>query len=198
MISRRQGYALIEMVVVMLLLAVALTFAMPRTLKPTPPMQVGLAARSLTRDLEQVRMRAIAAKRAVRVRFDGAENFYSAFMDLSPSRLGVISETAEEARASGLLRRDSSAGIPGVKLPKGVRFGTGSATNGPGGVAVSTAIDLDSGRVQFDSRGLVTPEGAGGVVYLTHEGDPTAVAAVTVSGAGAFATWIYRGGQWTK
>lgn len=198
MLSGRRGYTLVEVLIVMLLLAVALSFTMPRALKPTPRMQVTLAARSLTRDLEQVRMRAIAAKRNVRLRFDGADDFYTAFMDLTPARLGALGETAEEVRASGLLTRDAKGGIPGVRLSEGVRFGTGSAASGPQGQPASAPIVLENSRVEFDSRGLVTPVGTGGVIYLTHDQDPSVVVAVTISGASAFATWIYRGGEWSR
>jgi prepilin-type N-terminal cleavage/methylation domain-containing protein len=198
MLLGRRGYTLVEMLIVMLFLAVALSFTMPRAMKPTPRIQVGLAARSMTRDMEQMRMRAIAAKRSIRLRFEAGDDFYSAFMDLTPARLGVIGETADEARASGLLSQGSNSGIPGVRLSKGVSFGRGSASGGPPGSATSGAIVLEGDRVEFDSRGLVTPAGTGGVIYLVHEDDPTAVAAVTISDASAFATWIYRGGAWSR
>ena len=193
-----RGYALVELVVVIVILALALSYSMPRAMKPTPRMQVSLAVRSLTRDLEQMRMRAIAAKRHVRVRFEPGDPFYTAFMDLTPTRTGVISELATEARASGLLTQNSKGGIPGVRLSKNLKFGVGSASSGPGGAPTTSPIVLENDRVEFDSRGLVTPAGTGGVIYITHEQDPSAVAAVTISDASAFATWIYRGGGWSK
>lgn len=88
--------------------------------------------------------------------------------------------------------------MKGVELPKGVRFGAGAAAVGPGGVAVIDPVSLTNDRVDFDGRGMVTPAGAGGIVLITHDDDPTAVAAVTISGASAFRTWRLQGGQWIR
>lgn len=195
----RLGFTIIETIVVLLILAVVASVALPGAFKPTPARQVELAARALARDLELLRMRAIAAKRHVRVRFYPSENFYSAFMDTTALRSGSVAETAGEVHASGLLARGSSVGIPGVKLPHGVEFGTGIARVGPPGYEASDALVLVLGDyVEFDSRGMVAPPRSGGVIYLTHEEVTTAVAAVTITGASAFRTWVYRGGEWRK
>jgi prepilin-type N-terminal cleavage/methylation domain-containing protein len=195
---RELGFTLIEMVVVIILIAVVTSIAVPRAIKLSPMQQVDRAARSLMRDLEQVRMRAIASKRLVRVRFYEAQDFYTAFMDVSPDRSGSISEVPDEVRQSGLIRRGSSSGIPGVVLPKGVKFGAGAAASSPLGGPTAEAIDIENAFVEFDARGLVVPEGAGGVVFLMHEDDPNAVAAVTISGASAFRTWRFSGDTWVK
>ncbi len=193
-----RGITVIELVVVMLMFAVVATVALPRAVKSSPEQQVDLAARALMRDLEQVRMRAIAAKRQVRVHIDRSKDFYAAFMDITADRQGTIGETTKEAQASGLLARGSEGGIPGVPLPRRVTFGAGAATTGPRDVSIADPVSLTNDRVDFDARGLVTPAGAGGTVFITHEDDPTAVAAVSISGASAFRTWRFRGGQWTR
>jgi prepilin-type N-terminal cleavage/methylation domain-containing protein len=199
MLRNRLGFSLVETIVVMLLLAVVASIAVPRALKPSPSRQVELAARALTRDLELLRMRAIAAKRQVRVRFFESEDFYSAFMDTTALRSGSITETDGEVQASRLLVRGSRIGIPGVALPSGIRFGTGIATSGPAGHEAAGALVLANGDyVDFDSRGMVAPPGSGGVIYLTHEEIGSAVSAVTITGASAFRTWVFRGGEWTK
>ncbi len=193
-----RGMTIIELIVVMLMFAVVATVALPRAVKSSPRQQVDLAARALMRDLEQVRMRALSAKRVVRVRFDESNDFYTAFMDVTPDRQGTLGETAQEVEESGLLIRGSSGGLKGVELPKGVRFAVGAATVGPGGLAVVDPVSLTNDRVDFDGRGMVTPAGAGGTVLITHDDDPTAVAAVTISGASAFRTWRLQGGQWIR
>ncbi|NIR45509.1 MAG: prepilin-type N-terminal cleavage/methylation domain-containing protein [Gemmatimonadetes bacterium] len=192
----RRGFSLIEMVVVLVLLGVVAGFAIPRALKKSPRSQVDTAARALARDLELVRMRAIAAKRIVRMTFVQAENGYTAFLDVSEDRSGVITGSREEVTASRLLSRGKVNGVPGVELPNGVVFGAGAATSGPEGLPADGAVTLEGDRVEFDAGGMVRPAGTGGAIYLVHEGDPKVVAAVTVSGAGAFRAWQYVEGEW--
>jgi general secretion pathway protein H len=122
MLRNKLGFSLVETIVVMLLLAVVASVAVPRALKPSPNRQVELAARALARDMELLRMRAIAAKRQVRVRFYESERFYSAFMDTTALRSGSISEADAEVTASRLLTRGSKVGLPGVELPSGIQF----------------------------------------------------------------------------
>jgi prepilin-type N-terminal cleavage/methylation domain-containing protein len=198
MALERRGYTLVEMAIVMVLLAVVVAVAVPRGLKSSPQLKVDLAARGLTRDLEKVRMRAIATKRRVRFSFVEGKRFYTAYLDVTPGRTGAIESTAEEVHESRLVTRGSSDGIPGVELPNGVVFGFGAATAGPLGEPLSDPITLEGDRVEFDSRGMIVPAGTGGVIFLTHEDDPTAVAAVSISGAGAFRTWRHRDGRWSE
>lgn len=192
----RQGVSLIELVVVVVVLSVVAGLAVPRGLKTSTRSRVDTAARELARDLELVRMRAITAKRIVRVSFALTEDAYTAFMDVSDDRSGAIVGTPEEVAASRLLSRGRVSGLPGVVLPDGVVFGTGVATVGPEGMPATAAVTLEGDRVEFDAGGMVRPEGVGGAIYLVHEDDPQAVAAVTVSGAGAFRAWTYVGGRW--
>ncbi len=198
MLQNKQGITIIELIVIMLIMAVVASMALPRALRPTPERQVDQAARALTRDLEQVRMRAMAAKRSVRVRFYPASDFYTAFMDVTPARLSRFTESGDEVRASGLLTQGSREGVPGVPLPKGVVFGTGAASAGPSGLSASDPVTLADDRLELSARGMVVPEGSGGVIYLTHEDDLETVAAVTISGAGAFQTWRLRGDRWIR
>ena len=195
---KERGFTLIEMVVVIILLAVIASITVPRAIKVSPAQQVDRAARSVMRDLEQIRMGAIAAKRTMRVRFYEADGFYSAFIDMTPDRSGTFTEVAEEVRASGLLTRGSKGGLPGVELLKGVRFGPGSATTSPLGGPIQGAIDITADNLEFNARGLVIPDGGGGVIYLVHEDEPSAVSAITISGASAFRTWRLINGAWVK
>lgn len=200
MLAKERGFTIIEMVVVILMLGVVAAIVLPRSLKSTPTQEVDRAARQLTQDLELVRMRAIAAKRVARLEVDADKDFYTAFMDTTEDREGTIVGTENEFRMSGLVARGSEGGIPGVELPSNLGFGCGNASAGPlsfdcGGDPVQLGTD---GGATFDTRGMLTPLGTTGVVYLEHSEDPDAVAAVTLSGGGAFSYWRYRGGSWVK
>lgn len=198
MLKNTRGFTLVEIVVVILMLGVVATIALPRAIKSSPELQVDLVARALTRDLEQMRMRAIAAKRSVRIVFDDSKNFYTAYMDVTPLRTSSFSLSSDEVQRSGLLTKGSRGGVPGVPLPKRVEFGTGSVSVGPQSFGASDAIGLDNDWVEFDARGMVNPAGTDGVIFLVHSDEPSAVAAVTISGASAFHAWRYRGGRWIK
>ncbi len=197
-LTSERGFTVIDLIVVLIMVAVVATIVLPRAIRSSPQLQVDLAARTMTRDLETLRMRAIAAKRHVRVRFAESGNYYTAFMDVTPDRLGVIAESEDEVRETGLLIRGSVDGLPAVSLPSGVQFGTGALLRGPQGADASAPIALEGGELEFDARGMVAPPGSGGVVYLVHEDEPSAVSAVTISGAGALRAWRYRNGIWIK
>lgn len=189
---------MLELIVVALLIGVVAAMALPRALHRSPRHELTTAAKQLTRDLEQARTRALSAKRLVRVRFDAWENFYTAFMDTTEARSGAIFEQAAEVHEARIVAHGSRSGLPGVELPGQVKFGAGDASVGPLGGATSDPVLLDNDYVQFNSRGMVTPLGSDGVIFLTHEADPSLVAAVTISGAGAFQTWHYRNGHWER
>lgn len=197
MALNRHGFTVIEIIIVMLMLGVVAAITLPASFKSSPTLQVDRAARQMARDLDLVRMQAIASKRTVRVKFYGANDFYTAFMDITANRNGTITETSDEVRRSGIVARGALGGMPGAKLPKKVQFGCGNAGSGP--LSYSCAGDpifITDDRANFDTRGMLMPLGTTGVVYLVHEDDPEAVAAITLSGGGAFRYWRYRDGQW--
>ena len=195
-LRNNRGFSILEMVIVVLLMGMLMSMTVPRALRTTPKQEVDRAARQLARDLEAVRLRAMAAKRIVRLSFYESKGFYAAYMDMTTDRSGKINETLDEARNARLLARGSDAGIPGVQLEKTVQFGTGKATKDPMGNSASDGVALTDDRVEFTIRGMVTPIGSGGTIFLTHRDDPEAVAAVTISGSGAFRSWRYRDGEW--
>ena len=194
-----KGYTIIEIVVVALLVGIVASVAIPRAVRSTPSREVYRAARELVADLEQVRTRAVANKRVLRVRFEPAARFYTAFVDTTADYSGVLSESEAEVRGSRLVIRGASGGLPGVSLPDPIVFSSGSASTGPagrptGGVVISSGAEI----LDFDARGLGTPLGTTGVVYLSHAEDPEAVAAVTISGAGSFQAWRLIDGDWVR
>jgi hypothetical protein len=120
-------------------------------------------------------------------------------MDITADRNGSITETSDEVRRSGIVARGAFGGMPGAKLPKKVQFGCGSAGSGPLSYSCSgDPILITDDKANFDTRGMLMPLGTTGVIYLVHEEDPEAVAAITLSGGGAFRYWRYRDGQWVN
>jgi prepilin-type N-terminal cleavage/methylation domain-containing protein len=197
-LRNNRGVTLVEIIVVALLLGVVASVALPRAMRTSPRQQLTRATRQLARDLELVRTQAVSAKRQVRVHFDVAGGFYTAFIDISTNRSGTINEDEDEVRQSRLVTRGKSGGLPGVLLPTHVKFASGSASTGPLGGPSGDPVPFTNDRVEFNSRGMVFPLGTQGTVFLTHEEDATAVTAVTISGAGAFEVWHYRNGSWER
>lgn len=194
-----KGFTLIEILIVTLLIGIVASVAIPRAFRTNPERLAYRSARELANDLEQVRTSAVSAKRTLRVKFATGQRFYTAFVDTTADRTGTIDENAGEIRASRLLVRGSSGGLSGVVLPEKIVFSAGSATVGPegrptGGVVVSGGVDY----LEFNTRGLLVPLGTSAVAYVSHSEDPSAVAAVTISGAGSFQIWRWVDGKWVR
>jgi len=181
---RRVGYTVIELIVAMTILGL-MTGIVALRLRVTPAQRVRAAGVQLAQDLEAARTRALSTRRAARVVFDVAGGRYRGY--LANPGVATFSQSAAEANALGTLRDRP--------LTDGVTFGRGSAPQLDGD-AGNGAVTLASNRVDFTSRGLTTPFGARGTIYLTHRDDPTSVVAVAVSGGGSFRVWVHRPGGW--
>ena len=180
----RSGFTLIEMVLVMVLVGILTAMVLPR-LRPSASQTVHSSATQLAYDLELARTRAISTGHAVRVTFDVPSSAYVGYLDTDGD--GVITQTNAE--------RDSLHGSPPRTLVASVGFGHGAAPSLPGD-STGTAITLPSGRLDLDGRGLPTPAGTHGVVYMLSRVDTRAAAAVVVSGAGAFRVRTFLNGAW--
>lgn len=183
-VSHRLGYTLVEMLVVVTMVATMMAIALPQ-LRISGSTRVQLAGMQLAQDLDLARTRALSTRSSSRVAFASGSRNYTGYLDDNAD--GTIGETIAE--------RDALRGFATRELPANVNFGRGSATAVPGD-GTSTAITFASAKVNFDSRGLVTPIAAGGVVYLQDMTDPTAVTAVAVSPAGNMRLWTWRNGGW--
>jgi prepilin-type N-terminal cleavage/methylation domain-containing protein len=180
----RKGFTLIELLTVLTLMGVMMAISVP-FLRVSPKQKAESAALQLARDLDLARTRGLAAKRAVRMKFDESAGGYVGFMDHDDN--DVFDETLAESQALQAF---------GVRVLAGdVKFGVGSAGPIPGETG-SGAVTFTNGRVEFDSQGITSPFGTRGTVYLVHRDHPEAVAAVSVTGSASFKVWHYRQGAW--
>ena len=181
----RAGFTLIELLTVITIIGIASVFVLPR-LRVTPRTHVRNAAELLVRDLELMRTRAMAAKSAVRVDFFPGAGTYVGYLD--DDQDGVIGATTAEIQALRAFGQRT--------LSSKVIFGMGSAPAIPGD-SVAAPVTFASNRLTFGNRGLLEPFGVRGVIYFTHQDDNTVAGAVSVSGSGSFASWVYTpGGGW--
>ncbi len=182
--NTRRGFTLIEILVVVVVVGLMLRIVVPKFRLSTATLS-RQAADQLVRDLETARSRALATRSTVRVVFNVAARSYTGYLDAN--RDGVLGQTAAETAALSVFRTRT--------LDGGVRIGRTGAPDLPG-YAGAGATTLPSARIDFDSRGLTTPLGTKGVLYLSSTTDTTAVTAVSISGAAGIQAWVYKGGAW--
>ncbi len=184
-LSRSRGFTLIEMVVVIAMMGILLAVAIPR-LARTAKTRVGQSAQQLAQDLELARTRALTTRSAVRMAFDISGRAYRPFLDFNRDSVFAQSQT----------ENDSARAFNFHTLQTGVNFARAGGIPDLPILPGSGAITLTGNRVDFDSRGLTTPFGTKGVIYLNESSDPTAVAAVSVTAASGIRAWVYKGGVW--
>jgi type II secretion system protein H len=179
------GFSLIEMVVVLALLGLFLTIAIPR-MATSAKTRVRQSAQQLAQDLELSRTRALTTRSAVRVVFDPAGRSYRPYLDFN--RDSVFGQSQAE--------NDSLRAFSSRTLQAGVQFARPSGVPDLPILPGAGSITLASNRVDFDSRGLTTPFGSKGVLYLSDPTDAAAVGAVSITAASGIRAWIYQGGIW--
>jgi len=183
--GHRRGFSLIEILIVIVLIGLMLSIVVPR-FRISQFTKTRAVADQLARDLEAARSRALATRSLARIVLDPAAGTYTGYLD--NDRDGALAQSAVETAALEVFRTRG--------LDRDIQFGRGAAPDVPG-FAGPGSVTLPNSRVDFDSRGLTTPLGTSGVVYLRSATDTTAVTAVTVSAAAGIQTWSYRGGgQW--
>ena len=180
----RRGFSLIEMLVVITLIGALLSIMVPH-FRMSTTQRVIAAADQMVNDLELVRTRAITARAGTRMVITVATNRYTAFLD--DNNDGTIAETAAETAALRSLQTRI--------LTDNVVFGRGTAPQLPNYLGAG-ATTFATGRVNFESRGMTTPFGTKGVIYLTNATNTNAVAAVTVTAGAGIRRWVYRNGAW--
>jgi len=183
----RKGFSVIELVVVLVIMGIALAVALP-SFRASPSQKVKAVATQLVRDLEMARTRALGSKRAAELVFNVTANSYVGYLDDDGN--GTFKETATEMRA---LRWHGVS-----ELSPDVQFGRGSVTAPvPGDTTTGGAVTFANSRLTFGTNGITTPFGSGGTIYLVSKTKPGVVAAVSVTGAGSFKLWLYKGnGAW--
>jgi type II secretory pathway pseudopilin PulG len=179
-----RGITLIEILVVIVMMGVILAILVPR-FRISPQTRVRQVADQMVRDLELARGRALSTRTWARVRFDLATGSYTGYLDFN--RDSAFALSTEEI--------DSLHGFRQRGLADDVAYGRGAAPDVPG-VPGAPVINFPGAVVDFDARGLTNPFGTRGAIYLSHPGDPNAIAAVTVSGGAGIRTWLYNGTTW--
>jgi len=181
----RRGFTMVELLTVVAIVGIMMTIILPK-FKVSEKTEVQLAGMQLAQDLDVSRTRALSTREMVRVAFNTSTRKYGGYLDDNGD--GIIVESDAEWQA---LR-----GFGVRELPDHVQYGRGAAGPIPGDAA-SGAVTFPSTRIEFDSRGLTTPMGTRGVVYLANDNDAYAVVAIQVTPSGNVRFWTYKqSGGW--
>jgi len=185
MVDSRQGFSLVELVMVTAVIGMMTAIVLPRV-RVTPRTRVRLAAQQLAQDLEYGRTRALVTRSLTRLEFAPASPSYTGYRDFN--RDGVLAQSIAET--------DSLSGFRTRTFETGVAYGRSGAVPDLPLIPGSGNITVPSSRVDFDSRGMTMPFGTRGVIYITHSDDPAAVAAVSITGAAGIRAWVFAEGAW--
>ena len=202
----KAGISLAEVLVVVALVGLLAGAMLPAYLqgRPSATGAVRSAAAELASAMETARYRAVVLGRPVYVEFEpeGAEDFYTAYVDLDGDRTTRPAASAEEVARTGIPFPDEASGVRGRRLPEGVVFGLGAAGSPADGYSAGPreAIELPTNPVVFRPTGGVRwPTGllapAGGV-YLRDVDDPTIVNVVLVHPTGLIQNFRWSEGRW--
>ncbi len=179
------GFTVIELVIVMSMMVILVGIVAPR-IRVSPTRRVQGMAHQIAGHLELARTRALGQRQLVRVNFDetGVQN-YTAYVD--HDRNGNITEIDAEVEAFFEFGER--------ELEMFVVFGRGNASTIPGDPSLD-AITLANNDLDLSVQGVPAPWGTTGTIYLVHEDDPDAVAAISIASSGSFRAWRWFQGEW--
>ena len=171
------GFTVVELVIVMTLMLVVASIVAPR-LQVTASRRVEGMAHQMVAHLELARSQALGKRQMTRVVFDETARTYTAYVD--DDRDSNIAQTSGEVIAFPEFgERD---------LEVFVDFGRGNADRIPGDPSLES-VTLPDNTLDLTIQGLPEPWGTMGTVYLVHQDDEDAVAAISISSSGSFKAW---------
>ncbi len=182
----RRGFSLIELLTMVAVVGIMMSIVVPR-MRISEATEVQLAGMQLAQDMDLARTRALSTRSIAQVSFSlsSSSPSYSGYLDVDAD--SVISYTAAEK-----LGLQAFGTRP---LPDHIVMARGASSPIPGDVGGS-AVTFPGYHINFDTRGLPSPMGTSGVVYLTNARDDNAVVAVEVSPSGSVRLWTWKNGGW--
>ena len=179
------GFTVIELVIVMSMMVILVGIVAPR-IRVSPTRRVQGMAHQIAGHLELARTRALGQRQLTQVVFDETARTYTAYVD--HDRNGNIAAIDAEVEAFFEFGER--------ELEMFVVFGRGNASTIPGDNNVDDAVTLASNTLDLSVQGVPAPWGTTGTIYLVHEDDPDAVAAISIASSGSFRAWRWFQGEW--
>lgn len=171
------GFTLIELVIVMTLMLLVASIVAPN-MQMSASRRVEGMAHQMVAHLELARSHALGKRQMTRVVFDEVVGTYTAYVDDDRDR-NIVQTSGEVLAFPAFGVRD---------LEAFVEFGRGNADRIPGDPSLE-AVTLPNNTLDLTIQGLPEPWGTMGTVYLVHQDDEDAVAAISLSSSGSFKAW---------
>jgi type II secretory pathway pseudopilin PulG len=181
------GFTIIELVIVMSMMIILVGIVAPR-MRVSPTRRIQGMAQQMTGHLELARTRALGQRQLIRVVFDETKRTYTAYVD--HDRDGDV-----QANNGSTDEIEAFFEFGERELEMFVDFGRGNASTIPGDDALD-AVTLGSNTLDLSTQGVPEPWGTTGTVYLVHQDDPNAVAAISIAASGSFKAWRWFQGEW--
>ena len=178
-----QGFTIIELVVVVAIIAVVVSIVSPRMQVSTARRVEGMA-NQMVAHLEMARSNALGKRLVTKIVFDVTGGTYTAYVDHDRDA-SVTQIAAEVAAFPEFGDRD---------LEDFIEFGRGNASTVPGDGSM-LAVTLTDAELDLSVQGVPEPWGTMGTVYLVHQEDDNAVAAISVASSGSFKAWRWSSAE---
>ena len=171
-----QGFTLAEVIIVMAIIAIMATFAIPSFLHWLPNIRLKEAGRDLFSNMQMTKIKAIKTNRDWRISFDTVNNNYS-ILDSGDGDWATLPDNTSETFE--LSEYKSEIGI-----------GHGNATLNVPGVAFGADVSYGGNLVTFNPRGTCNS----GYAYLDNEQNTAIAIGTMTSGVIRYVQW--RGTGW--